>query len=391
MRAGGTPVVDDPSMWDEDGLPWVAIADMTQPGAVVETNRSVSPEGIAGKSLPIGRPGTLLFAMYASVGAVNVLGTEASWNQAILGLEPLPGLADTRFTRYWLEHLQPDLSALTRSNTQDNLNAEQVGNLPFPLLDLSSQRRIADYLDREAARINALMEARRRMMALLKERDRADLSHMMVPENVDFAHLRYFATVQGGVTVDSTRDAGPDAVTRPYLRVANVQSGMLDLADVTEITVSPDMAKRSTLRPNDVLMTEGGDIDKLGRGTVWEGQLDGCLHQNHIFAVRPNPKYLDSWYLAFITQSSQARSYFESTGVQSTNLASISSSKILGLRVPVLPLRTQREMVRRWKLKAARTRTMNLALERQMKLLNERREAVITAAVTGQLDIPEAA
>jgi type I restriction enzyme S subunit len=253
------------------------------------------------------------------------------------------------------------------------------------------QSGIAGYLDGETTRIDELVAAKRRMVELLTERDRADLSHLMFPDNADFAHLRHFATVQGGVTVDSTRDVGPDAVTRPYLRVANVQAGILDLSDVTEITVPPEIAKRSTLRPNDVLMTEGGDIDKLGRGTVWEGQLEGCLHQNHIFAVRPNPRYLDSWYLAFITQSSQARSYFESTGVQSTNLASTSSSKILGLRVPVLPLRTQREVVERWKVKVARTRKMNIALERQMKLLKERRQALITAAVTGQLDIQEAA
>jgi hypothetical protein len=115
------------------------------------------------------------------------------------------------------------------------------------------------------------------------------------------------------------------------------------------------------------------------------------LHQNHIFAVRPDPRHLDSWYLALLTQSSHARAYFESTGVQSTNLASTSSSKILDLPIPVLPVEVQREIVAQWKQKAALNSRMRSALTSQMLLLQERRQALITAAVTGQLDVPETA
>jgi type I restriction enzyme, S subunit len=173
MRPGGTPAVEVPAMWDENGLPWVAIADMTKAPTVVQTSRRVSVAGIAAKSLPTGKPGTLLFAMYASVGAVSTLGVEATWNQAILGIEPRGDLADIRFVRFWLEHLKPDLLSLTRSNTQDNLNADQVGNLPFPLVSLAEQRAIADYLDGETARIGALIATQRQMVELLEERRQA--------------------------------------------------------------------------------------------------------------------------------------------------------------------------------------------------------------------------
>lgn len=76
--------------------------------------------------------------------------------------------------------------------------------------------------------------------------------------------------------------------------------------------------------PGDVLMTEGGDLDKLGRGTVWRGEIEECLHQNHVFAVRPVKERLDSRYLSLLTRSSLARRYFEGTGVKTTNLASTS-------------------------------------------------------------------
>ena len=162
--------MDDPLMWSEEGMRWVAIADMTRSHVVIDTERCVSDEGIAAKRLPVGKPGTLLFAMYASVGEVAVLGTTASWNQAILGIQPLPERSDARFLGYWLEHLRPTLGALTRSNTQDNLNAEQVGNLPFPILPAAHQRAIADYLDTETARIDALIEKKRRMVELMEVR-----------------------------------------------------------------------------------------------------------------------------------------------------------------------------------------------------------------------------
>lgn len=91
-------------------------------------------------------------------------------------------------------------------------------------------------------------------------------------------------------------------------------------------------------------MTEGGDLDKLGRGTVWQGELDRCLHQNHIFAVRPDAQRLSGRFLAYVTQSLYGRHYFESTGTKTTNLASTNSSKIQSFPLPLPPLDEQRRI-----------------------------------------------
>lgn len=167
---------------------------------------------------------------------------------------------------------------------------------------------------------------------------------LQVPDSYELVRLGYVARLQNGLTVDAKRDITGDTVTRPYLRVANVQAGSLDLDSVTEITVPRSVARRSTLRPGDVLMTEGGDLDKLGRGTVWRGELEECLHQNHIFAIRPDPQRLSGEYLAYLTQSLYGRSYFESTGTKTTNLASTNSSKIQSFPLPLPPLEEQRRV-----------------------------------------------
>lgn len=388
LRAGGTPTVDDPSMWRDDGLPWVSISDMTKSPVVLSTDRRVSQEGIASKRLHVGRPGTTLFAMYASVGAIGVLGVEASWNQALLGIEPRPGLADARFIRYWLEHLRPDLAALTRSNTQDNLNAEQVGNFPFPTTSVETQRAIADYLDTETTRIDALITKKRRMIRLLDERENSLIDEVFGLGDERLVRLGRVARLQTGLTLDSNRTFHGESVTAPYLRVANVQPGWLNLNEVKDVTVPKAVASRCLLLTGDVLMTEGGDLDKLGRGTVWRGEISGCLHQNHVFAVRPYPRLLLPDYLAMFTRTSYARRYFESTGTRSTNLASTNSSKVLDLHLPVLPVEEQRSRLHEYGTAATSIDQCRQRLTKQIDLLVEHRQALTTAAVTGELSVP---
>lgn len=164
--------MDNPLYWETppEGLPWISIGDMSTGEKVTTTKRAVSREGIQEKRLPIGPPGTLLFAMYASVGALAFLAVRASWNQALLGLQPVEDQADLRFVRYWLQHLRPSLSEITRSSTQENLNAEQVGNLPFPTFKLPEQQQVADFLDRETNRIDAIIGKCRESVELLRER-----------------------------------------------------------------------------------------------------------------------------------------------------------------------------------------------------------------------------
>jgi type I restriction enzyme S subunit len=202
--------------------------------------------------------------------------------------------------------------------------------------------------------------------------------------------LGYVCRLQNGLTVDGAREVNGDAVTRPYLRVANVQAGRIDLHSVTEITVPHAIAVRSSLRPGDVLMTEGGDLDKLGRGTVWHGEIPGCLHQNHVFALRPDPEKLNGDYLALLTQSLHGRCYFESTGVKTTNLASTNSSKILSFPIPLLTTDKQRLIVTKLKVHTEASNRVLRAIDRQNTLLAERRQALITAAVTGQMDVTTA-
>jgi len=189
--------------------------------------------------------------------------------------------------------------------------------------------------------------------------------------------------------MDAGRDNGADTVTLPYLRVANVHDGALSLDDVKEVTVPRQLASRCTLRKGDVLMTEGGDPDKLGRGTVWNGSIEPCLHQNAIFAVRPDSRLLPE-YLALVTRTRYARSYFEMTCSKSTGIAHTSSTKITGFRIPMCSANEQRQIVDYVQENVSRIDELRGSVESQLRLLAERRQALITAAVMGQIDVTTA-
>ncbi|OIP44089.1 MAG: hypothetical protein AUK47_01635 [Deltaproteobacteria bacterium CG2_30_63_29] len=164
-----------------------------------------------------------------------------------------------------------------------------------------------------------------------------------VPREWGVERLADLAEVRSGIAKNSNK-----AVSNPvwvhYLRVANVQDGYLDLTEMSQIRVSHDDVERYVVLPGDVLMNEGGDLDKLGRGAVWRGQFTPCVHQNHVFVVRCGHRllsdYLDSW-----TGSAPARRYFMVAGKQTTNLASINKTALGRLPVAVPGLREQAGIV----------------------------------------------
>ena len=182
------------------------------------------------------------------------------------------------------------LDVLCNKATIRHLTGEKLGGLAIPMPAPSEQRRIAGFLDTETARIDRLVSAREKQIAVLGEHEYAEVTDGLIPgsltsaagewpwgwlpapvDDAPLVRLGYIARLQSGLTVDGKRDLSGDVVRRPYLRVANVQADRIQVDNVSEITVPSPIAKRSTLLAGDVLMTEGGDLDKLGRGTVWRG------------------------------------------------------------------------------------------------------------------------
>ena len=157
--------------------------------------------------------------------------------------------------------------------------------------------------------------------------------------------LGELADVRAGVAKGGRKFHGAETVDVPYLRVANVQDGFLDLSEVKTIEVLPGDVDRFHLEDGDILMTEGGDPDKLGRGCVWRGGVENCIHQNHIFRVRTHRDKLLPEYLAALLRTQYAKHYFLSCAKRSSNLASVNARQVRAFAVPVPTINEQRKFV----------------------------------------------
>jgi type I restriction enzyme S subunit len=204
-----------------------------------------------------------------------------------------------------------------------------------------------------------------------------------VPADWKIETLSHCAEVQTGIAKGRKVEAA-DAIMVPYLRVANVQDGFLDLTEIKEIPIRKGELKRFALKAGDVLLTEGGDFDKLGRGFIWNGEIPTCVHQNHIFAVRANRQTISSDYLAYLTQSQYGKSYFLTVAHRTTHLACINTTKLKALPVPIPPLQGQEAITGRLK-----------TIDRKYLTEMDRRNALDTlfqtllhGLMTGQIRLP---
>ena len=166
----------------------------------------------------------------------------------------------------------------------------------------------------------------------------------MLTRDSTIGALSDLAEIRTGLALGKKND-GIGITERPYLRVANVQDGVLDLAEIKKVQVRAEDVSRYLLMPGDVLMNEGGDYDKLGRGAVWHGEIADCLHQNHVFAVRPNQSMLRSEYLAALGRSPHGKRYFRSCAKRTSNLASINKKQLSAFPVVLVPTNIQAQIV----------------------------------------------
>ncbi|WP_287012089.1 restriction endonuclease subunit S [Actibacterium sp.] len=204
------------------------------------------------------------------------------------------------------------------------------------------------------------------------------------PSEWVFARLNDIAHIGSGMSVSKARKL-EDPVETPYLRVANVQRGHLDLAEIKTMPVEKSQLSALCLRTWDILFNEGGDRDKLGRGWIWEDQVEICITQNHVF--RATPFRHDKGWSAFVSQwgNSYGRDYFEAGGKQTTNLASINKTVLKALPVPICSPAEQTELILRLDARLEAADAMEAEIEAALTRANALRQSILKKAFSGQL------
>ncbi len=205
-----------------------------------------------------------------------------------------------------------------------------------------------------------------------------------LPEGWVWASLDSIAQVRTGVAKGRKLD-GQNVISLPYLRVANVQDGYLDLSEIKTIEIPVNEIERYRLKPNDILFNEGGDRDKLGRGAIWPGNIEDCIHQNHVFSVRLYTSAIYPKWVNFARQLTYARDHFWERASQTTNLASINSTNLRSLPIPISPLAEQTRIIaeveRRLSIIDQHEKAVRANLARAARL----RQSILKRAFSGRL------
>lgn len=243
---------------------------------------------------------------------------------------------------------------------------------------LAEQQHIAEILDVTQRQFDLLKAKKTHLASLRTEL----VDQILEADDRETVLLKEIAEIQSGITKGRKARKGEILTETAYMAVSNVKDGHLDLETVKTIPATEAEITRSRLKTGDVLLTEGGDPDKLGRGTVWRDEIEPCLHQNHIFRVRlPEDSRFTPEVLMAVLSTKQARAYFFRSAKQTTGIASINKTQLSAVPVPIL---TDSEIA---KLSEALTQIDILSsyIEKRRIATERLHRALSTRAFAGQL------
>ncbi|MFA6970304.1 MAG: restriction endonuclease subunit S [Gallionella sp.] len=401
---GGTPESGNPSYWD-GSVPWLTPVDLgnERSDVITASKRMLTEAGVKAAGLERLPIGSVVFSTRAPIGSVGLLACEAVTNQGCKALVLDTRELDSRFCFYVALDSADMLQSLGLGTTFVELSTYSLKNLSVSIPSLDEQHRIVAYLDEQTAKIDRLMDMRRRQMALLKEQ-RASLIQQAVTRGLDdnvpmkdsglpwlgeipahwmLAPVNARYEVQLGKMLDAAQIKG-DCLA-PYLRNIDVQWDSINVTDLPLMDFAPRDREKFSLRAGDLMVCEGGEI---GRAAIWNEELPNCFYQKAIHRLRPrsskdNPRFM--FYLLLIAST---HGLFSSRGGQAT-IEHLPAEALRRYRFPFAPQGEQDVIVEFLDAEGTKTDRLISAYTRQLELLTEYRAALIHECVTGQRAVPE--
>lgn len=297
---------------------------------------------------------------------------------------PRRGLVDPKYLYWWLRSSKVARQWEVRASgvTRVGLRQTDIGKLPLEVVDdVDIQRSIAEFLDRETAQIDAMIDAQLRLLIRLAERRTAILDGLVqrVVDTHSTIRLKFVAQVTVGIVVTPSLWYADEGV--PALRGVNVRPEQIDLAELVRLNEEGDrLHAKSRLRAGDVVVVRTG---QAGSAAVITPELDG-VNAIDLLIIRPGQE-LDGGYLAAVINSNFVRGQIASASVGAIQ-SHFNVEALANLHVPVMPPEEQLAFLNEWRASRGRVDGMIARTEELIGLMRERRAALITAAVTGRLD-----
>ena len=400
--SGSTPKTDNEEFWDGETT-WVTPADLSGLDAVdvTESKRTITEAGLLSCGTTLVPAGSIVISTRAPIGTLAIAGKELCTNQGCKALVP-NGECSSRFAYYYLSACTEQLNIKGRGTTFLELSGDELGSFLMPKPAPVEQELICAFLDRETAKIDTLIAEQQRLIELLQEKRQAVISHAVtkglnpnapmkdsgvewlgeVQEHWEVKPLKHLTRqISVGVVVEPSKYYD-DQGTVPALRSLNIKAGEIQMDDCVYITEeSNEILKKSRLCAGDLVVVRTG---QPGTCAVIPDELDNCNCIDLIFIRKPRDG--DSTYL-MLSLSSESSRYQYAAGAEGAIQQHFNVKTASELVVP-WPPEEEQSQIRDWLMRKTSDvdRLTSIAVQ-SIELLEERRSALISAAVTGQMDV----
>lgn len=373
---GGTPTSDEAN-WGDDVL-WATPIDLAavDGGSILSTTRTLTRTGLASGSAAVPE-GSLVLSTRAPIGYVAATTAETAFNQGCRGLVPRVEV-DLRFFRYQFLARRLDLVSLGQGSTFLELSTDALAALKLTRPPLSEQRETADFLDAETGRIDSLIEKKERVIELVGQRHVALIDRQVA--SVPSSRLRLSRLLETRLMdgPHETPEFVDDGV--PFLSVDNVVEDRLVFDRTRRISRDAHQryAAKCLPRRGDVIVTKAASI---GRVALVETDLDFNVW-SPLAVLRPDIRRIDPAFLYHALRSTALQDAIQLAASSNTQ-KNVAMTDLAAVHIPVPDLASQRRVAQRLTEDRLRTDEIRMRMRRQVTLLREHRQALITAAVTG--------
>ena len=441
---GGTPKTSDPANFEGGETPWITPADLSsyKDKFIARGARNITDRGLSHSSARLLPTNTVLFSSRAPIGYVAIASQPVTTNQGFKSFV-LPKEVDSSFVYYYLLRAKEIIQSLGGGTTFKEVSGATAATIPLVLAPLLEQRRIVAEIEKQFTRLDASVESLKRAQANLKryrasvlksacegslvpteaelarsegrdyepagvllerilaerrarwksqERRRGKYREPAAPAASDLpvlpegwvrATLAQISEIQGGIQKQPKRAPARNAF--PFLRVANVLRGNLDLEEVHQIELFPGELNKLRLVSGDLLIVEGnGSLSQIGRMATWKGEIENCVHQNHIIRARVYSG-IEAGFVESYWNSPTGSSLVLDVASSTSGLYTLSVSKVSDILLPLPPLAEQHRIVaeveRRLSVIQQAEATVTASLVRADRL----RQSILKQAFSGQL------
>ncbi len=289
--------------------------------------------------------GDILISVRAPIGAMNTAVERCCIGRGLAALTPIRNKCSKQFLYYALQSKVDSLIAQGTGSTFKAISKKVLEATYIPAYSSDEQEHISNTI----GRVDRAVAARRNQLILLDQLVKSRFVELFGDMFLNSKawkkqELDSLADVVSGIT-KGRKTKEPHLIEVPYMAVSNVKDGYIDWTTVKTIQATQQEIEQYRLLPDDVLMTEGGDPDKLGRGAILKEPLQNCIHQNHIFRVRLNESLILPAFFEEYLKHQKAKRYFLGCAKQTTGIASINMRQLKALPVLLPPLELQEQFV----------------------------------------------